>query len=134
MKVMQNLNWKNQILNKLQIRVDFIGSFSKDVFGRIERQESCTSYLSYKSAVKHKKNENVVSPLFAPGKAIGFAQANIEVGHEAGKTSSNFNDFTWYVPKYTPKIPQEAIISKHMISRVPRNYHVEKSVQTKMSK
>ena len=74
----------------------------EDVFGFAEDQEKATYGLGYKLTLTRKTDNSVLNK----GNAINI-----------GKTKSNIIE--WYVPQYTPSTPQQAILSKQFLSKVP---------------
>ena len=59
-----------------------------------------------------KFDDRVLSHAFAPGEAAGAAVRAI-------KRRNIVNEISWYVPHSTSEKRQEAILSKHIISRAP---------------
>ena len=56
---------------------------------------------------------------FAPGEAVGAAPAAIDTANVAIKGRIIINDISCYVPHFTSNMAQDAILSKHILSRGP---------------
>ena len=87
----KNVKGKYQVRNKL-----------KDVIGFAECQEKATYGLGYKLTLTRNKDDAVID------KAGGIADARIKIDH-----------FHWYVPRYTPSMQQQAIITKQTLNKTP---------------
>ena len=84
----------------------------KDVFGFAEHQEKATYVLGYKLTLTRNKDDAVID------KSGGVADARIKMDH-----------IHWYVPHYTPSMPQQAIMSKQFFNNTPTELrYVERSV------
>ena len=74
----------------------------KDVSGFVEHQEKAIYALGYTLTLTGNTDEAVLD------KAAGIANARIK-----------FDRMHWYVPHYTPSIPQQAMLSKQTLSKTP---------------
>ena len=84
----------------------------KDVFGFAEHHEKATYGLGYKLTLTRKKDDAVID------KSGGVADARIKIDH-----------IHWYVPHYTPSMPQQAIKSEQILNNKPTELrYVERSV------
>ena len=84
----------------------------RDVFGIEEHQEKVIYGLGYKLVIMR----NSVDFLLTKGKATSN-----------GRIKNNGTE--WYVPHYTPTIPQQALLYEQILSKVPTEFqYVERSV------
>ena len=84
----------------------------KDVLSLAEQQEIATYRLGYKSTLTRSKDDAVID------KAAGSADARLKIDH-----------LHWYVPRYTPSIQQQVMLSKQTLSKTPTELsYVERSV------
>ena len=74
----------------------------KDVFGFAECQEKCTYGLGYKVTLRRNKDDAVID------KSGGVADGRIRIDH-----------IQWYVPRYTPSIQQQSILSNQILKKMP---------------
>ena len=84
----------------------------RDIFGFAQHQGKATYGLGYELVLTRSSDNSVLN-----------------------KDSANNNDeieinlIEWYIPHYTPSIPQRAILSKEILSKVPSDFqYVESSV------
>ena len=84
----------------------------KDIFGFAEHQQKATFGLGYKLTLTRNKDEAVID------KVAATAEARIKIDH-----------IHWYVPHYTPSMPQQGIMSEQIINNKPTELrYVERSV------
>ena len=84
----------------------------EDIFVFAEQQEKATHGLGYKLTLTLNKDETVID------KAAGIADARIKIDH-----------IHWYVPHYTLSTQQQGILSKQILSKIPKQLrYVERSV------
>ena len=74
---------------------------SKNIFDFAKHQEKATFRLAYKLSLLRKNDYSVLNK----DNAINISKIKIDA-------------FEWYVPQYTPVIPQQAILSKQILSDV----------------
>ena len=74
----------------------------REVFVFAEHQEKVTCGLGYKLTLTGNSDNYVLNK---------FNATNI------GKIKKN--SIAWYIPHYTPSFPQQAIISKQILSKLP---------------
>ena len=99
-------NNKNQE-GKYHIRV-----LLRDLFGFCEHQEKATFGLGYKLTL----TRNSHNPVLNKANATNIGKIKL-------------TSIEWYIPHYTPSIPQQATLSKQILSKVPTELqYVEKSV------
>ena len=90
--------YTNNIRGKCHVRI-----MLKDVFGFAEHQEKASYGLGYKLTLTRSKDGAVLD------KAPGITDAGIKLVN-----------IQWYVPHYTPSIPQQGILSKQILSKTPK--------------
>ena len=84
----------------------------KDVFGLAEYQENATYILSYELTLTKSKIEAV-----------------LDKAQRIDDTRIKFNHIHWYVPRYTPSIQQQGILSKENFRKTPtERKHIERFV------
>ena len=89
-----------------------VRSMLKDIFGFAEHQEKATYGLGYKLALTRNTDNSVLNK----DTTINF-----------GKIINNAIE--WYVPHYTPSIPQQAMLSEQILSKTPTELqYVKRSV------
>ena len=98
--------------NKSIKRKYHLGVYLKDILGFAEHQEKATYDLAFKITLTRKVDNAVLNKANA---------TNI------GKLK--INAFEWYVPQYTPSIPQQSLLSKQILSKTATELqYVESSV------
>ena len=84
----------------------------KDVFCFAEHQEEALYGLGFKISLTGNKNEVVLD------NAPGIAEARFKI-----------DQIPLYVPRYTPSIPQQGILSKQILFKTPTELrYIERSV------
>ena len=82
--------------------------------------------------MNRESDDNVLSHAFAPGAAVGAAQAAFDVAKDSIKGTLIIYDSSWYVPHYTPNMAHYAMLSKQVISRAPtEGFYPERSTFNK---
>ena len=100
--------------NKTQEGEFHLRNLLKDIFGFAGHQEKATFGLGYKLTLTKNFDNSVLK------KANATNIGKIEI-----------NSIEWYVPHYTPSIPEQAALSKQIFIKVPTELqHVERSVFT----
>ena len=83
----------------------------RDIFGFVEHQEKATYGLGYKLTLTRNSDNCVFN------KANATNNAKVKV-----------YGFEWYVSHYTPSIPQQALFSKQILSKIPTELqYIERS-------
>ena len=86
--------------------------YLKDLFGSVEHQEKATYGLGYKLTLPRNSDNYVL---------------NKDIATNIGKIKVIATE--WYVPHYTPSIPQQAILSNRILRKIPTEIqYVERSV------
>ena len=102
-----------KLKDKLHVRI-----YRKDIFGFSKLQEKGTYGLGYKLTLTRNHDNSVLNK----DNAINIGKNKLV----------NKNAIEWYVRHYTPSIPQQAILSKRILSKTPTELqYVEKSVLMK---
>ena len=87
----------------------------RDVLGFAEHQEKASYGLGYKLTLTRNSNSAVLSK----DNAVNNAKIKI-------------NSIEWYIPHYTPSIPQQTMLSNQILSKLPTELqYVERSVYMK---
>ena len=98
--------------NKNHERKNHVRIMLKDFFGFAEHEGKTTYGLGYKLTL----------PIKTDNSDLNKDNATVN-----GKIKNN--SIEWYVPRYTPSIPQHAILSKQILSKTPTDLqYVERSV------
>ena len=107
---------QRELTNNKIIKVLFhLRIMLKDVFGFAKHRGKATYGLGYKLKITRNRDSSVLN------KANAINNAKI-------KTIAS----EWYVPHYTPYIPQQLIFSKQILSKIPTELrYVERSIYTK---
>ena len=102
-KLAQNKNTKGKYRQRIML---------KDVFGFAKSQEKATYGFGYKLKLTGNKDEAAI------GGPAGIADATIKIDH-----------IHWYVPRYTPSIQQQGILSNQILSKIQTEIrYIERSV------
>ena len=88
-------------------------------FGCPGQQEKVTYSLGYMLLLKRNNVVNILIHAFAFGSVAEFVRAAIDAATIVPKGRYIRIDISWYVPNYSLKTVQYAILSKQLISRVP---------------
>ena len=84
----------------------------KNAFGYAEHQEKATFGLGYKLTKTRNSDKSVLNK----DNAINIGKNKI-------------NAIEWYIPHYTPSIPQQAVLFKQILSKAPTELqYVKRSV------
>ena len=94
---------RNELTNNKNFKGKYhVRIYLKDIFGYAEYQQKATYGLGYKLTLT-RNNDNVV---LNRGNAINIGKIKI-------------NAIEWYVPRYTPSIQQQSILSKQVLNKTP---------------
>ena len=118
MKVIKDVNENWLVMEKPQIRGDFVLQFSKDIFVYAEHPEKSLYGLGYYVAVSRNIDDSVLKHIVAPGAGKGVAQAATEFANNVMKGRIFWNSMSWYVTHFTPSINLHPIFIKQIISLV----------------
>ena len=105
----RNSGQRELTTNKIQKGKFHVRNYLKDIFGFAECQEKGTFELGYKLTLKRKTDNSVLS------------KANATI---VGKIK--IIAIESYMPHYTHSIPQQVMLSKHFLSKVPTELQYEK--------
>ena len=86
-----------------------VGVYLKYVFGFAEQQNNCTYGLCNKLTLQRISHSYVIGHP---------AQAN-DASNIALVGRVNTNGLSWYIPHYTPSIPNQKLMLEHTISKTP---------------
>ena len=115
MKVIKDVNENWLVMEKPQIRGDFVIEVLKDIFVYAEHPEKKLYGLGYQIAMNRKSDDSVLKLIVAPGAGKGVAQAATEFANNVMKGRTFWNFMSWYVTHFTPSINLLPILLKQTI-------------------
>ena len=118
MKVIKDVNENWLVMEKPQIRGDFVIEFSKDIFVYAEHPEKSLYGPGYYVAISRNIDDSVLKHIVAPGAGKRVAQAATEFANNVMKGRLFWNSMSWYVTHFTPSTNLHPIFIKQIISLV----------------